>query len=38
MEYLMPAHLLIIRKTCAHYPHGFQIGERVRVTILDANV
>lgn len=29
---------LVIRKTSAHYPHGFQMGERVRVVFPDANV
>lgn len=33
-----PAHLLVIRKTSAHYPHGFQMCERTRVMFPDANV
>lgn len=32
------AHLLVIRETSAHYPHGFRMWERTRVAFPDANV
>lgn len=33
-----PAHLLVIRKTSARYPHSFQMRERTRVIFPDANI